>query len=51
VREHDGMSEDEELDPEELEQQQAEELPDRELMSLIDLPGQGLAPPEFDENA
>ncbi len=35
----------EELEREELEGQEGEELPDREAMSVIDMPGGGLGPP------
>lgn len=45
------MSEDtkkEGLEPDELEQQKGEELPDREVMSVIDING-GLGPPELSD--
>lgn len=46
-----GMSDNEnkeELERDELEEQEGEELPDREAMSIIDVPGHGLGPPEFE---
>jgi hypothetical protein len=44
------MSEDkkqEGLEPDELEKQEGEELPDREVMSVLDIGDGGLGPPEF----
>lgn len=40
--------EQEPLEPQELAGQEAEELPAREAMSVLNLPGSGLAPPEID---
>jgi hypothetical protein len=37
----------EELEPDELEGQEGKELPERELISIIDVGNGGLAPPEF----
>jgi hypothetical protein len=36
-----------ELDDDELDEESAELLPDREAMSILDMPGQGFSPPEF----
>ena len=43
------MSENEhdELSPEELEEQSGEPLPDREVLSIFDMPGGGLGPPDL----
>jgi hypothetical protein len=38
-----------ELDEEELEEQDGEELPDREVMSVITPPGDSLGPPPITE--
>jgi hypothetical protein len=37
------------VDPDELEDQETEELPGREAMSTLDLPGGGLGPPHFED--
>lgn len=40
-----------ELTDAELEDESAEELPDREAMSIVTLPGDSLGPPPLDDSA